>query len=497
MYLGIDLGTSEIKLLLLANDQRIVATTGAPLTLQRPQPLWSEQQPADWWAALDAAMAQLKRQVPQALGDVRAIGLSGQMHGAVLLDAAGQVLRPAILWNDGRSGAECAALEAAVPALHQIAGNLAMPGFTAPKLMWVRRHEPELFARVATVLLPKDWLRFKLSGGGIGSEGEKASDASDASGTLWLDVAARRWSPTVLAACGLAEAQMPRVVEGSDVAGHLHETLARRWGLPAGIAIAGGGGDNAASAVGIGATAPGQGFVSLGTSGVIFVTGSRYRPNPPAAVHAFCHALPGRWHQMSVMLSAASALRWTKDATGAASEAALVAEAEALSPAERERAPIFLPYLGGERTPHNNPEAQAAFIGLTHAHGRGHLAQAVLEGVSFGLLDGWFALDADERARVQSLSLVGGGARSAHWARLLATLIDRPLLLREGGETGAALGAARLAWLAEQGLRADEAAICAAAPVRQAHEPVPAWREALLARYARFRQLYPRLNGPR
>lgn len=492
MYLGIDLGTSELKLLLLADDHRIVATAGAPLTLQRPQALWSEQHPADWWTALDAAMVQLKARAPQALGGVRAIGLSGQMHGAVLLDAAGQVLRPAILWNDGRSGAECAAMEAAVPALHQIAGNLAMPGFTAPKLLWVRQHEPEVFACVATVLLPKDWLRFELSGGG--RTGEKAVDASDASGTLWLDVAARRWSPDLLAACSLSEAQMPRVVEGSEVAGRLSDSLARRWGLNAGIPIAGGGGDNAASAVGIGATAPGQGFVSLGTSGVIFVTGSRYRPNPPAAVHAFCHALPGRWHQMSVMLSAASALRWAKDATGAASEADLVAEAEALSPAERERAPIFLPYLGGERTPHNNPEAQAAFIGLTHAHGRGHLAQAVVEGVSFGLLDGWFALDAEERAQVEALSLVGGGARSAHWARLLATLIDRPLLLREGGETGAALGAARLAWLAEQGPQADEAAICAAAPVKQAHAPVPAWRDALLTRYARFRQLYPVLN---
>ncbi len=496
MFLGIDLGTSEIKLLLLADDHRIVAGAGAPLTLQRPQPLWCEQHPADWWAALDAAMAQLKARAPQALAAVRAIGLSGQMHGAVLLDGQGQVLRPAILWNDGRSGAECAALEAAVPALHQIAGNLAMPGFTAPKLLWVRRHEPEVFARVATVLLPKDWLRFALSGGGSGSSGlgEKAIDASDASGTLWLDVAARRWAPALLAACGLSEAQMPRVVEGSDVAGHLHEPLARRWGLKPGIAIAGGGGDNAASAVGIGATAAGRGFVSLGTSGVIFVAGSSYRPNPPAAVHAFCHALPGRWHQMSVMLSAASALRWAKDATGAASEAELVAEAEALSQAERERAPIFLPYLGGERTPHNNPEAQAAFIGLTHGHGRGHLAQAVVEGVSFGLMDGWLALDADERAQVQTLSLVGGGARSAHWARLLATLIDRPLLLREGGETGAALGAARLAWLADGG---DEASVCTDAPVRQAYAPQPAWRNALLARHARFRQLYPVLNGGR
>ncbi len=328
MYLGLDLGTSELKALLLDASHRIVASAGAPLTVQQPQPLWREQAPADWWAACDRVMQQLQAQQPQAMAQVRAIGLSGQMHGAVAIDAAGQVLRPAILWNDGRSGAECAELERRVPTLHQIAGNLAMPGFTAPKLLWLARHEAEVFQRVDGVLLPKDWLRLQLTG-------ERVSEMSDAAGTLWLDVAARRWSAELLAACGLTEAQMPRLVEGSAVSARLKPALAARWGLPADVAVAGGGGDNAASAVGMGVVHAGQGFVSLGTSGVVFVAGDAFRPNPARAVHAFCHALPGRWHQMSVMLSAASALRWAVQLLGQRDEATLLAAVGALSADQR------------------------------------------------------------------------------------------------------------------------------------------------------------------
>jgi len=480
MFLGIDLGTSEIKLLLLDASHRVVAGAGAALAIAQPQPLWSEQHPHDWWAALDAAMQRLRDQAAGALAAVQAIGLSGQMHGAVLLDAGGDVLRPAILWNDGRSAAQCAALEAAAPRLHAIAGNLAMPGFTAPKLLWLREHERDTFERTATVLLPKDWLRWRLSG-------ERVTDCSDASGTLWLDVDARRWSRELLAACGLREAQMPALVEGSAPAGRLRAEWARRWGLSEGVVIAGGGGDNAASAVGVGAVQPGQGFVSLGTSGVIFVVGERFMPNPHSAVHAFCHALPARWHQMSVMLSAAGALRWAVRLTGAADEAALVAQAEATSGAQRASAPIFLPYLSGERTPHNDAHASGALVGLTHAHGRADVAHAVLEGVGFGLLDGWHALDPGLRERVRELVLVGGGARSAHWARLLAALLDRPLLQVEGGDTGAALGAARLAWLAAGG---SEHEVCRPLPVRQRIEPDAQWRAAMLPRHARFRALY-------
>ncbi|GAA0758762.1 xylulokinase [Ideonella azotifigens] len=500
MYLGIDLGTSEIKLLLLDMRQRIVATTGEALTLSRPQPRWSEQHPLQWWTAADAAMQRLAATHPAAMAEVRATGLSGQMHGAVLLDEADQVLRPAILWNDGRAGAECAELEATCPELHAIAGNLAMPGFTAPKLLWVKKHEPELFARVAKVLLPKDWLRLQLTG-------EAISDLSDAAGTLWLDVAKRRWSPELLAATGLTEAQMPALAEGSAVAGRLLPALAARWGLKrgedGGLPIAGGGGDNAASAVGIGAVRPNQGFVSLGTSGVIFLTNDRFRPNPASAVHAFCHALPATWHQMSVMLSAASALRWVRELTGLASEAELVAKVAALSPAERDAAPLFLPYLSGERTPHNDANAQGVLFGLTGSHSAAHLGYAVMEGVGFGLLDGWRALGAAPGA-VQALSLVGGGARSPEWAQLLASTLGVALHTHEGGEAGGALGAARLAWLADlsPALDADGslpgsllADICPAPPMARLFEPNAAETERLAPRQARWAQLYPRLRN--
>ncbi len=484
MHLGIDLGTSELKLLLLDEQHCIVATVGEPLTASRPHPLWSEQAPAHWWNALDAAMQRLRTAQPAALAAVRAIGPSGQMHGAVLLDQHDTVLRPAILWNDGRSGAQCAVLEAALPTLHAIAGNLAMPGFTAPKLLWVREHEPQLFARIAKVLLPKDWLRLLLTG-------EHVSEMSDASGTLWLDVGARRWADALLGACGLTRDQMPRLVEGSAVSGQLRPALAQRWGLRAGIAVAGGGGDNAASAVGIGAVAPNLGFVSLGTSGVIFLADDAFHPNPASAVHTFCHALPGRWHRMAVMLSAASALRWARDLLGLPSEAALLERVAALTPSQRARAPLFLPYLSGERTPHNDPNAQGVLFGLTHAHDAAAIGYAVLEGVSFGLADGWAGLQSQPGA-VAALSLVGGGARSALWAQLLASALGVALRIHEGAEAGGALGAARLAWLADGG---DERDVCHSAAVAREFSPDPAEAELLAPRYQRFRALYPALRS--
>lgn len=484
MYLGIDLGTSELKLVLLDRQHRLVASAGERLTVQRPAPLHSEQSPADWWDAMARAMARLQAGQAAALAQVRAIGLSGQMHGAVLMDAAGEVLRPAILWNDGRSGAECAELEAACPRLHAIAGNLAMPGFTAPKLLWVRRHEPEVFAKTATVLLPKDWLRFMLTG-------ERVGEMSDAAGTLWLDVAERRWSAEVLAACGLTEAQMPRLVEGSEASGTLRPELAARWGLPAGVIVAGGGGDNAASAVGIGAVRPGEGFVSLGTSGVIFLTSDRFRPNPASAMHAFCHALPGTWHQMSVMLSAANGLSWVTRLVGATSEGALLEQVARLSPEQRERAPLFLPYLNGERTPHNNPHAQGSFFGLTNEHDAAALGWSVIEGVTFGLLDGWRALGV-QPGEVAGLTLVGGGARSSLWAQLLADAIGVPMVTRHGGEASGALGAARLAWLADGGTL-DQ--VCPAPEIAATFSPDPAETARLAARHVRFRALYRAVAG--
>lgn len=483
MYLGIDLGTSELKALLLDDAHRIVATAAQPLTVQRPAPLWSEQQPAHWWQALDQALLELRSGHAKAMAAVRAIGLSGQMHGAVLIDANNEVLRPAMLWNDGRAHAQCAELEAAVPDARRITGNLAMPGFTAPKLLWLRAHEPQIFARTDGVLLPKDWLRLQLTG-------ERISEMSDASGTLWLDVGARRWSPDMLAACGLSEHHMPGLVEGSAPSASLRAALAERWGLRTGIPVAGGGGDNAASAIGMGAVRPHQGFVSLGTSGVVFLVSDSFQPNPDAALHAFCHALPQTWHQMSVMLSAASALRWLRELLGRP-EAELMAAAAALPQAERARAPLFLPYLAGERTPHNDATLRAEFLGLDHAHGAAHLAYAVAEGVAFGLADGWAAFGPSRHA-VRELALVGGGARSAEWAQLLASALGLTLVRGQGGEVGGARGAARLAWLADGG---ELAHVCLPPSERDRFTPDGAETELLAPRQARFRAACPAVKG--
>ncbi len=488
MYLGIDLGTSELKVILLDADGALRASEHVPLTVSRPQPGWSEQAPQDWWTALQRALDALAANNAAALREVRGIGLSGQMHGAVLLDEHDAVLRPAILWNDNRSAAQCEALRQADPELETRAGNLVMPGFTAPKLLWVREHEPAVFARVAKVLLPKDYLRLQLTG-------LHATDCSDASGTLWLDVSARSWSARALALCALGLGHMPALFEGSASTGTVRAAWCRRWGLRPDAVVAAGAGDNAASAIGMGAIHPGEGFVSLGTSGVIFLATAQFQPETRRAVHAFCHALPQRWHQMAVMLSAASALRWAVQLTGQRDEAALLALAAGLSPRQRQAAPFFLPYLSGERTPHNDPHATGAFVGLTHDHGPADLGWAVIEGVSFGLLDGWQSLQAQRAPDSSPLGLVGGGGRSLLWATLLATALGEPLALREGGDVAAARGAARLGWLAAQG---DPAAVFAD-DGRQARvvEPDPALAPGLAVRYDRFRQLYPALRARR
>lgn len=483
MFLGIDLGTSEVKLVLLDEQGTIVGSAGSGLTVSRPQPQWSEQEPQAWWEATQLAVAQLRASHAAAFSAIKAIGLSGQMHGAVLLDRSDKVLRPAILWNDVRSHHECDELTAREPRLHDIAGNLAMPGFTAPKLLWVARHEPSVFRETACVLLPKDYLRLLLVG-------EKVSEMSDAAGTLWLDVARRDWSDALLEASGLSRRHMPRLVEGSASSGTLRAELAREWGLGEGVVVAGGGGDNAASAVGIGATQAGDGFISLGTSGVLFVVNDRYRPNPASAVHAFCHALPHRWHQMAVMLSAASCVSWVCRATGAVDEAALLAEVAAMPAQARQRAPLFLPYLSGERTPHNDPYAQGNFFGLTHETDRAALGYAVLEGVSFGLLDGLSALRS-AGTDVNALSLVGGGSRSPYWAQLLADMMKVPIHTHHGSSAGGALGAARLGWLAVGG---DEAEVCKKPPLAATYSPNPDNHATLMRRYQTYQKIYQQLR---
>ena len=492
MYLGIDLGTSGVKLLLLDAAHTVIATADAAVPQYRPQPTWSEQHPADWLAAVEAAVAQLRAQVPAAWAQVRGIGLSGHMHGAVVLGAQGQVLRPAILWNDGRASAECALLEQAVPTARQITGNLAMPGFTAPKLLWLRTHEPAVFAQIRTVLLPKDWLRLQLTGTAV-------SDMSDASGTLWLDVQARAWSPAMLQACGLDVSHMPTLAEGSAPTGTLRSDVARRWGLGDSIVVAAGAGDNAASAVGVGARTAGQGFVSLGTSGVVFRVTDAFAPATERAVHAFAHALPQRWHHMAVMLSAASAFGWVTRLTGRSDEAQLSDAVGALSTARQAQAPLFLPYLSGERTPHNNAAATGVFVGLRAEHDAADLAYAVMEGVGFGLLDGLNAMRAAGagQGRASSdvgaaLALVGGGARSNPWAQLLASALGTPLQRPQGAHAAAALGAARLAAMA---CRGDEAHWCQPLPADAIFAPQPAQQALLAEHYARFVALYPALQS--
>ncbi|WP_454887418.1 xylulokinase [Sphingomonas oryzagri] len=473
MYLGIDIGTSGVKALLLAENGMIAGQETAGLTVARPHSHWSEQSPDDWWRAVETAVAGLDAGLR---AKVRGIGLSGQMHGAVLLGADDRVLRPAILWNDGRSQSQCAELLRIEPQTPAITGNPVLAGFTAPKLLWVREHEPETFSAVRTVLLPKDWVRLRLTG-------DKMSDMSDASGTLWLDVAGRRWSPAMLAACGMSEDMMPVLCEGSDASAMLSAEIAARWGMER-VPVAGGGGDNAAGAVGLGVIDPGETFLSLGTSGVIFTVTDGFRPAPEAAVHAFAHALPDRWHQMSVMLSAASCLDWAAVLTGLKDVPALL---DISLEADEGSDLIFLPYLSGERTPHANPAAQGVFFGLTGGTGRPELARAVLEGVAMGLRDGLDALTG-AGAEIGEISMAGGGSRSEVWGRIIAAALERPLVWREGGDTGPALGAARLGRLAAGEGSVRE--VCVAPAVTARVEPEMVSADRLRYKQERFRALY-------
>lgn len=478
MFLGIDIGTSGVKAVVLDEHGSVVGQGTAALTVQRPHPLWSEQDPDAWWKATTAAVQAIE---PSVRRSVRGVGLAGQMHGATLLDADDKPLRPAILWNDGRCFAECDALERAVPNLRAISGNIAMPGFTAPKLLWVREHEPDVFAKIATVLLPKDYVRLLMTG-------DKASDLSDSAGTIWLDVAGRCWSDELLAACGLTQAQMPRLYEGTEITGTLTAEVAKLWGMPQ-VPVAAGGGDNAAGAVGVGVVADGDALLSLGTSGVIFVATSAFRPNPDRAVHAFCHALPGMWHQMSVHLSAASCIDWVARITGAAGAADLFARAEAAGPASGPE--IFLPYLSGERTPHNDAEVRGAFLRLDNDTDAGRLSQAVLEGVAFALADGLDVLR-EAGTVVERLAVIGGGARSRYWGQVIAAAMEVELVYLQGGEVGPALGAARLAQLGVDG--GDPAQVCVAPPVSHTISPDPALVAALAEKKAAFRQAYARIT---
>ncbi len=475
MYLGIDLGTSGVKATLIAADQRVVASRQAPLQVSRPAPGWSEQQPSDWIEATEAAVAALGARHPAALAAVRGIGLAGQMHGATVLDERDAPLRPCILWNDTRAHREAAELDAD-PRFRALSGNIVFPGFTAPKLVWLRRHEPALFDAIRLVLLPKDYLRLWLTG-------ERVSEMSDASGTAWLETGARIWSDVLLGATGLDRARMPALIEGTEVGGTLRPELAERWGMRRDVAVAGGAGDNAASACGMGVVRGGSAFVSLGTSGVLFIAADAYRPEAASAVHTFCHALPATWHQMGVILSAADSLNWLAGVTGRPA-AALTDE---LGDTLRPPGPVtFLPYLAGERTPHNSASIRGAFAGLSHASDRTALTQAVLEGVAFALRDNLAALGA-AGANVSRVVAVGGGSRSRYWLEAIATALDLTVDVPAERDLGAAFGAARLGLIAAE--RADPEAVCFEPARAETIEADRSLAAAFEAGYERYRAL--------
>ena len=483
--LGIDASTTATKAILVDEAGAVIGVGAASYGFDVPRPLWSEQEPALWWDGAVAAIRSVLASTGVPAGDVVAIGLTGQMHGAVLLDGAGEVLRPAILWNDQRTGPECDAIRRAVGAerLVEITGNDALTGFTAPKLVWVRDHEPEVWRRIAHVLLPKDYVRLRLTG-------EYAVDKADGAGTLLFDLAARDWSAEVLDALEIDPAWMPRSWEGPEVTGVVSREAAAITGLRPGTPVVAGGGDQAANAVGVGAVAPGTMALSLGTSGVVFATTDRPLFEPHGRVHAFCHAVPRRWHFMSVMLAAAGSLRWFRDALAPEAEFADLVAIAGDVPVGSEGL-FFLPYLSGERSPHPDPLARGAFVGLTLVHDRRHLTRAVLEGVAFGLRDGLdLMVEAGMPAPAQ-IRASGGGTVSPLWRQILADVLEAEIATVNTSE-GAAYGAALLAmvgagWFAT--VEAAAAALVTATPTAAPGPDAAAYREA----HAIYRDLYPAL----
>lgn len=463
MFLGLDLGTSSLKGLLIDDAQSTVAEATAPLTVSRPHDGWSEQDPADWIAAAEAVLDKLSGMAD--LSALKGIGLSGHMHGATMLDNSNTPLWPCILWNDTRSSAQAHAMDTE-PGWRDISGNIVFPGFTAPKVQWLREEHPDLFAKLRSVLLPKDYLRLWLTG-------DKVAEMSDAAGTSWLDTGARDWSDDLLERAGLSRDVMPRLVEGSDVSGTVRPELASRWGFGASVPVAGGAGDNAASAIGMGVVQTGQAFVSLGTSGVLFAACDGYQPDTDTAVHTFCHALPGMWHQMGVILAATDALNWWASIVGSDAEALTAG----LGPLQAPGRTVFLPYLGGERTPLNSASVRGGFVGLDHATDRDAGTRAVMEGVAFALADCRDALAA-AKTSISTCVAVGGGSRSDYWLQVVATALNIPLDIPVGGDFGAAYGAARLGMMAATG----NTNIATPPPVAKQIEPqadlVPAFAEA-------------------
>ena len=481
MYLGLDFGTSSVKGVLIDARQKIIATASAPLKVSRPQPGWSEQNPEDWWKACNSVVKALAKQKPKAVAAIEGIGLSGQQHGATLLDAAGKVLRPCILWNDARSFAECQDIEDREPRAREISGNIPLAGFTAPKLVWVKKHEPKIFDKVAKVLLPKDYIRLRMTG-------DYASDMSDSSGTYWLDVAKRQWSDALLAASFMERGQMPKLYEGTDATGRLTPAVAKAWGMPKRPVVAGGGGDNAAAACGIGAVTDNAALVSIGTSGVMFVSNDKFRPNAARAVHAFCHAVPGTWHQMGVILSAAASLEWLAGVLGTPAPkltARLGSKLTGPSPA------LLLPYLSGERTPVADAQVRGVIMGLGHETDHQALTHAALDAVAFAFRDSLEALK-DAGTTIERVTAVGGGSKSELWLKIIATVLGVPVDLPAAGDVGGAFGAARLGLIAATG--EDYRKILTAPKTARTIKPEAKARDAYEAHYARYTKIYPAIK---
>lgn len=487
LFLGIDVSTTGAKALLIDAKGRVVASATTALTLQTPKPLWSEQDPHQWWTGTTASIRKALADAGATGDDVGAIGLTGQMHGLVLLDAARNVLRPAILWNDQRTGAECDEIHARVGRadLIRTVGNVALTGFTAPKILWVRNHEPAVYAKAKLVLLPKDYVRLRLTG-------EAAMDKADGSGTILFELQARTWSKPVLEKLEIPAEWLPATFEGPETTGTVTAEAAAATGLRKGTPVMAGGGDQAAGAVGAGAVRPGVVSLTLGTSGVVFATTDAPLVEPEGRLHAFCHAVPGRWHFMGVTLSAAGSLQWYRDTLAAKDDfASLVAEAEA-APAGSEGL-LFLPYLSGERTPYPDPLARGSFVGLTVRHKRAHLTRAVLEGVAFSMKDCFRLLQGAGLGAVKEVRIAGGGAKGPLWRKIVASALGLPMVTVNSTE-GAAYGAALLAGVGAGAWPTVEAACDATIAVTGRDEPVAGWSEAYQALYPRYRELYPALK---
>jgi len=487
-FLGIDTSTTGSKALLIDEGGKVVAVASSPHTLQTPKPLWSEQDPHEWWQAVSASIKSVLKSAGINGDEIGAVGLTGQMHGLVLLDEAGEVLRPAILWNDQRTQSQCDAIHARIgkEKFIQITGNVALTGFTAPKILWVKENEPDVFARAGHVLLPKDYIRYRLTGA-------YAMDKADGAGTVLFDLKSRNWSDEVLAALEIPRAWMPETFEGPETTGHISEEAASLTGLKAGTPVVAGGGDQAAQAVGVGAVEPGIVGLTVGTSGVVFATTPSALIEPEGRLHAFCHAAPGLWHFMGVMLSAAGSLQWYRDTLAPdVSFDDLLGEAEA-SPAGSEGLQ-FLPYLSGERTPHPDPLARGAFIGLTLRHRRAHMTRAVLEGVSFGLKDSFTLIQNAGLGEITQVRASGGGTKGALWRQILASVLEAELVTVNTTE-GAAYGAALLAGVGA-GTWPDVASACnACIKITGSTRPESSQVEVYRKAYPLYRELYPLLKS--